>query len=284
MWKVVLFCLVASLLASASVHANQSTFTYQGSLQDQGNPANGSYDLEFRLYGSAGNDDQVGSSQVVENVPVASGVFTVALDFGLPPFSGSDLFLEIWVRPGASAGAFTRLVPRQVLTAAPYAINATKLNGLPASDYALANHPNLANPLIVNGAPAETSAIVTGRNYANFGVGVFGDAHGDQSYGVWGVAQANGYGVQGESPTGVGVRGNSDSGIAILGYTQSGETGIWGSTGLLSGFTYGVLGSSQSSTGRGVKGHATAASGTATGVEGESNSSDGRGVLGVVTH
>ncbi len=48
------------LLLSATATLAQSTgFTYQGRLQDNGTPANGSYDLQFTLFDSGGT--QIGS-------------------------------------------------------------------------------------------------------------------------------------------------------------------------------------------------------------------------------
>ena len=96
-------------------------FTYQGKLTDGGGPANGTYDFQFKLYDSAGGDNQVGSTVTVDDQAVTDGLFTVELDFG-DVFDGTVLYLEIGVRPGSSTGAYTTLSPRQALTAAPYAL------------------------------------------------------------------------------------------------------------------------------------------------------------------
>ena len=97
-----------------------TAFTYQGRLTDGGNPANGAYDLEFKLYNAAGGGTQVGSTVTLADVTVSDGLFTVSLDFGAV-FDGTDLWLQIGVRPGDSGGTYTSLSPRQPLTAAPYA-------------------------------------------------------------------------------------------------------------------------------------------------------------------
>jgi len=39
-----------------------TAFTYQGVLTDNGNPADGSYDLQFKLYDAASGGQQVGST------------------------------------------------------------------------------------------------------------------------------------------------------------------------------------------------------------------------------
>jgi len=99
-----------------------ATFTYQGRLTDGGGPANGSYDFQFKLYDAAGGGVWVGTIPK-DDVTVTDGLFTVELGFG-SAFTGDARWLEIGVRPGASAGAYTTLMPRQALTATPYALYA----------------------------------------------------------------------------------------------------------------------------------------------------------------
>src|SRR2546423_2438624 len=120
--KTSLVLLALVLLLHASAFAQATTFTYQGRLTDAGAPANGSYDLEFKLFDGAGT--QVGPTVTREDVPVTDGVFTVQLDFG-SVFDGSTRSLEIGVRPGASVDAFTTLAPRQPITATPEALHST---------------------------------------------------------------------------------------------------------------------------------------------------------------
>jgi len=99
-----------------------TAFTYQGRLTDGGSPANGEYDFRFELYDAASDGAQVGSMVGKENTAVTDGLFTVELDFGSDIFTGEARYLEIGVRPGASGGLFTTLLPRQALTPAPYAL------------------------------------------------------------------------------------------------------------------------------------------------------------------
>src|SRR5262249_50726625 len=92
--------------AAVSAHAQTTSFTYQGFLTDVGAPANGVYDLTFTLFNAASGGSAVGASNVVDDLAVTNGLFTVALtNFGSAPFDGSDLWLQIALRPGASAGA-----------------------------------------------------------------------------------------------------------------------------------------------------------------------------------
>ena len=78
-----------------------TAFTFQGRLGDAGAPANGAYDFTFYLYNTISGGSQVGPTQVIGDVPVAAGLFTVTLDFG-NVFHGGQYYLEIQVRPGAS--------------------------------------------------------------------------------------------------------------------------------------------------------------------------------------
>ena len=117
--------LLGSLLAFAfMVQAEPvgTAFTYQGELQQSGDPATGSYDFQFDLFDAEVNGDPVTTPIQLENVNVQDGVFTVELDFGSASFSGERLWLEIGVREGASTGGFQGLTPRQQISAAPFAL------------------------------------------------------------------------------------------------------------------------------------------------------------------
>lgn len=101
--------------------AISTQITYQGVLQDGNNPANGSFDMRFRLF-----DDPAAGAQVAEvtanNVAVEDGQFTTLLDFGADAaaFARQALWLEIAVQGPGDPG-FETLTPRQAVTAAPLA-------------------------------------------------------------------------------------------------------------------------------------------------------------------
>jgi hypothetical protein len=139
-WFFVISCLLLFGLSSQTLAAPLGTaFTYQGYLNDNGQPANGLYDFRFILYDAGVGGSQVGSTQNKEDVQVTKGFFLINdLDFGTA-FSGDARFLEIAVRQGTSTGAYTILSPRQDLTPAPYSLyssNAGTLGGQPASAFA----------------------------------------------------------------------------------------------------------------------------------------------------
>jgi hypothetical protein len=139
---------IATLLAAASLtlsaYAQSSTaFTYQGFLRDNGQPANGQYDLRFALYDSANGGSQIGDIVFVEDVTVADGLFTVEVDFGAAPFNtGARRWIEIGVRPGNSTGGHSLLTPRIELTPVPYALYAQNVANNAVSANQLANDAN----------------------------------------------------------------------------------------------------------------------------------------------
>jgi hypothetical protein len=103
-------------LAAAAAQAQTTAFTYQGSLQNGGTPANGSYDFEFALFSAVSGGGQLGTTQTLSAVAVANGIFTVTLNFG-EQFPGANRFLEVRVRT-AGGGAFTPLTADRMRYAA----------------------------------------------------------------------------------------------------------------------------------------------------------------------
>ncbi|MGH9901731.1 MAG: hypothetical protein ACRD68_07960, partial [Pyrinomonadaceae bacterium] len=79
--------------------AQTTEFTYEGSLNYYGQPANGNFDFEFRLYDAASGGAQQGATLQRLNVAVNNGVYTVTLDFGAAVFTGDNRFLEVGSHP-----------------------------------------------------------------------------------------------------------------------------------------------------------------------------------------
>jgi len=122
--RLTLILLVSAVtLTIGSAFGQTTRFTYQGKLGDNGNPASGQYDFQFKVFDTALVDTgtQIGSAVTVTSVEVTAGVFTVDLDFGASVFTGADRYLEIAVKP-TSSSTFTTLAPRKLLTSTPYAI------------------------------------------------------------------------------------------------------------------------------------------------------------------
>lgn len=133
MWKqsgflTILFATAATLVASAYVSAQTTSFTYQGRLSEGGVSANGTYDFQFTLWDSLTNGTQQPATPITiakTSVQVTNGTFTVVLDFGgSPAFPGAERYLQAAVKKSTDT-LYTTLSPRHQITSAPYSISST---------------------------------------------------------------------------------------------------------------------------------------------------------------
>lgn len=153
------------LLMSASQIAQTTAFKYQGSLTDTGTPANGSFQMQFKLFDDFSAGTQIGSTVTDVPATATNGVFTVTLDFGSAALSGSNRWLEISVRRN-SGESYVTLSPREPITSSPYSVrtlssamadDALKLGGVNANQFVQTTDSRLTdarNPL-----PGSTSYI-----------------------------------------------------------------------------------------------------------------------------
>lgn len=255
--------LLAAILCAATVCSESAvaqidtTFTYQGQLNEAGAPANGTFIMQFSLFDAPLGGTQVGSTVTIADQAVSDGIFSAQVDFGAQDFSGSQYWLEIVVDGNS-------LSPRQAMTASPFSIQTRGLFVDANNNVGIGtNSPSY--PLHV-----ETSSI--------FGRGVLGAASATSgvTYGGW---------FESHSSSGRGVFGvaTSSTGATYGVYGQTSSTsghGVFGSATASSGTTYGVRGENASTSGRGVFGRSTAATGTTYGVYGQSSSESGSGVFG----
>ena len=122
MIRAIAICCAMLVLLSESLLAatTQSTvFTYQGVLSASGHPADGNYDLVFKLFDAASGGTQVGATITMTAFPVVNGAFTTDLDFP-GTFSGDQRWIEVAVNGQP-------LLPRQAVNTVPvaqYALNA----------------------------------------------------------------------------------------------------------------------------------------------------------------
>jgi hypothetical protein len=127
------------VLSVGTVFAQGNGFNFQGRLNDGTNPANGRYDLQFRLYDAIAGGNPIGAVLSRPNTTLINGVFSVTLDFGTTAFnSPNSIFIEIALRPNGSPNAYTILGPRQQLTVVPFAVRAA--NATNADTAALATN------------------------------------------------------------------------------------------------------------------------------------------------
>jgi hypothetical protein len=189
---------VLCIVAAVAVTAEAGTaFTYQGKLNDGGNPANGAYNLSFTLFSALTGGSQVGPV-VAKAVSITNGYFTTELDFGAV-FTGSDRWLEIKV-------GSTILTPRQ------------KVNPTPYAQYAFGG--NLTLPFSGTGASNCPVFKVTNTQTGNFQIiGCFRTAGQFETPGAFGVGVV---GKGGEAGV-VGQCANSTS----QGWLGGPDYGVW---------------------------------------------------------
>lgn len=128
--KFLRWCIAAWLCVLCTfVHAQVSSFTYQGRLERAGEPVTGFFDFQFQLYSQeSGGNPLVFTPTSKPSLGVTNGLFTTVLDFG-PLFDGGTQFIEVRVRPAGGVEDYVTLSPRQRVTAAPFATRAGSLTG-----------------------------------------------------------------------------------------------------------------------------------------------------------
>ena len=175
----------ATLLGTAIVcvapaaAASPTTFTYQGNLVQNGDPAEGAHEFEIRLLDNLGV--QIGMTQSASEI-VTAGSFSMELDFGTGAFDGAERYLEISVRSVADGGAYVVLSPNQLVTSAPVA------------QFALSGNEGPQGPEGVQGLDGPQGAQgVPGSDGSDGGQGPQGDPGDDGTDGA-----AGGQGPQGD--------------------------------------------------------------------------------------
>src|SRR5262245_48775467 len=126
----IVVCLSTLLAFIGYAGAQGTAFNYQGHLTQAGNPATGLYEMEFSLYDAVTNGSQVGTVLALAPVAVSNGLFTVTLDFGSSAFMGAPRWLQITVTVFGSDQPPVTLLPRQPITATPYALHAANAANL----------------------------------------------------------------------------------------------------------------------------------------------------------
>ena len=80
-----------------------SAFSYQGRLYDEGNPAEGLYDLRFKLFNDPdGSGTQIGSTFDIDDIELINGYFNTKLDFGSGIYGSQKLWIQTSIRPYTS--------------------------------------------------------------------------------------------------------------------------------------------------------------------------------------
>jgi hypothetical protein len=111
------------ILMFSAVQAQTTVFIFQGRLTDSTMPANGDYQMEFRLFSANGTEPLASTTD--NPVSVTNNLFTARLIFPEAVYDGAPRFLEIRVRRNDTENYVT-LADRQPLYSVPYVVRARK--------------------------------------------------------------------------------------------------------------------------------------------------------------
>ncbi len=211
-----------SVPASITGGSMANTFTYQGSLEEGGTLANGSYDFIFKLWESSAP-----AASLVDTLNAVGGSSAYLVEdgffsFHLIPatkslsevFDGGERWIQVQVRP-TGTGTYTTL-PRQALAGVPYAWS-------------------LRPGAVITGTIATGSTLYVGNAYngTNYfdGSAIYAESHASFSPTIYALHNGNGYALWGNSNSAMATvrAGNSGSGPAVYARSLSG-VGVVGLT------------------------------------------------------
>jgi hypothetical protein len=124
MIRISILAALLALLCIAGAAPVSTAFNYQGRLNRNDGPANGTFDLLFELFAVETGGTRIGSAIEKPFLEISGGLFTVDLNFGGPlVFEGTAYWLAISARPSNGAN-YTSAGPRVAIRPTPYAIHA----------------------------------------------------------------------------------------------------------------------------------------------------------------
>lgn len=138
--------LAALALTNAATMAIAEPMTYQGRLTDASLPANGSYDMIFRVYSAASGGDLLATAPAV-TVSALDGLIIATPDFPAGTFTGATVYLDVSVR-ATGAPLFARIGPRQAITPAPLAMRSLNERWSPRSATSIRTDAGVSSVLI----------------------------------------------------------------------------------------------------------------------------------------
>lgn len=222
-------CVVCSALAlSVPALANDTTFTYQGSLRDGGAPANGAYDATFALYSAATGGTLLGTDGV--GFEAVNGLFTVELDFGPAGWNNADRWLQITINGST-------LSPRQPVTRAPYAITTRGINVNQDGQVGIGGVATTSNMLTIRDEDANVLLLSQGNSFGpkltfrNTSSSAIGTVHGNIIFDNGSQLAAIGYVKPAIGPDGLQISGANNVHMKIL---ANGNIGLGGELDALS--------------------------------------------------
>ncbi|GJM09574.1 MAG: hypothetical protein DHS20C11_18500 [Lysobacteraceae bacterium] len=281
----IILAVVFSLATVNSIAQLDTAFVYQGQIVANGEVLEGLHDLSFVILdGATTGDNPVGTPQVINDVEVVGGVFTVELDFG-PIFNSGPLWIQTYIWDSALMDLVEVGTPRPLL-ALPVAQHVEDLEITPWQ-------VGSSSHIYYNDGP-----VAIGSDTANARLEVHGDGvddplriraqsttalqlHDDSgvSVGTASGPPAQGLLVQGVTEVG----GESDDGAQLYISRNTQEHGLLVDCQQTACAALNILSQTAHEDGIAILAHASAAAGSAVGVEGGTMSSaaNARGVSGI---
>lgn len=106
--RLTLCVALAAAMGMGGSMAHADSFTYHGTLQDSGRPANGTYDLQLTLYSRQTGGSVIAGPVNLFGVPVHNGAFSTMVDFGQSSAtSASQGWVDVKVKPAGSSDFVT---------------------------------------------------------------------------------------------------------------------------------------------------------------------------------
>lgn len=147
---------VPSLTASAQVG---TAITYQGLLERNEQKVNTATDMRFTLFNAATGGSVVGNQVTLDAQQVSNGLFSVALDFGVNPYTAdAGRWMQIEVRNPAGSGTFSPMGARQKLTPSPFSLATRGINVNAAGEVAIGSATSAGLLRFARGGDGSTGA------------------------------------------------------------------------------------------------------------------------------
>jgi hypothetical protein len=109
--RLVLRAAIVAALGMGAALAHADSFTYHGTLQDAGRPANGRYDIQLTLYSKQSGGTVLAGPVTLSGVTVSNGNFSTNVDFGQSTAMTSEGWVGVKVSP-AGNNSFVALTDR----------------------------------------------------------------------------------------------------------------------------------------------------------------------------
>src|SRR5262249_44822843 len=135
--RSILAAAIAAAFFLPAAGARASVFNYHGQLQDNGNAANGKYDIELTVYSAQTGGRVIAGPIDLHDVDVHDGAFSAPLNFDLPSGLPSQSWVEAKVKPVAGS-MYSAAIDRSPVAPAgtcPGSWNIDGNAGIPAGSY-----------------------------------------------------------------------------------------------------------------------------------------------------